>query len=71
MDKSMVNCDLCGKVMTFDPNGYDEAPVMWLAPGLIYYPTKGIGEYNGAEVHMLCAIRYQEHCSSERLMSTD
>jgi hypothetical protein len=67
----MVNCDLCGKVMTFDPNGYDVAPVMRLAPGLIYYPTKGIGEYNGAEVHMLCAVRYQDHCVEIGVISFD
>jgi hypothetical protein len=37
---------------------------MVLGPGIIYYPTHNIGSFNGAEVHMECAVDYQKHLIS-------
>lgn len=64
----IVDCDFCHQPLEFENSGFDQAPVMVLGPGLIYYPTKSIGSYNGAEVHMQCAVNMQVHMVSERIV---
>lgn len=60
-----VQCDFCQKELSFDSSGLDMAPVFVIGPGLIYYPTKNFGSYNGAEVHMDCAVDWQVHMIGE------
>jgi len=61
---TFVMCDFCHKELRFDEQGLDQAPVMLLGPGIIYYPTRNFGSHNGAEVHMECAVEYQQHLVS-------
>lgn len=66
---TFVMCDFCRKEMAFDDSDLNNALVMQLAPGLIYYPEKHFGSYNGAEVHMTCATEYQQYLLGEKLLS--
>jgi hypothetical protein len=61
---TFVMCDFCHRQLSFNDRGLDKAPVMRLGPGIIYYPTLGFGSHNGAEVHMECAVDYQDHLVS-------
>ena len=60
-----VTCDMCDAELSFDNSGMDTAPVLVVGPGMIYYPSKGFGSYNGAEVHMDCAVNWQMYMLSE------
>jgi hypothetical protein len=62
---TFVMCDLCRKELRFDDSNLNQAIVMVLAPGLIYYPERNFGSYNGAEVHMECAAEYQRYVLGE------
>lgn len=60
-----VECDLCRKPMDINTDIGTDPLVMQLASGLIYYPEHFYGSYNGAEVHMRCAVNYQQYAISE------
>ena len=66
-----TTCDLCHMELLVDASDLENALVMQLAPGLIYYPEYLFGSYNGAEVHMTCAAEYQQYLLSEKLLSFD
>jgi len=65
------NCDFCHLDFEVDDDDLVNTLVMQLAPGLVYYPEKHFGSYNGTEVHMTCAAEYQQYLMSEKLLSFD
>jgi hypothetical protein len=66
-----IDCDMCHKALTYDNTDMDVAPILLIGPGMIYYPTKNIGSYNGAEVHMECVVRWQIYMLSEGFIKFD
>lgn len=67
----LVECDFCHQEFHVDDTDMENSVVMYLAPGLIFYPEENFGSYNGAEVHMKCAAQYQQYLMSEKLLTFD